>query len=154
MSEQNMQRLAVEVLAAKHKVSNENWEWSKMTFDPDGNIYVPECSYLGPTMIALASDYENSGNDCRYVQKACEHAAELAQFAKDICTALGVTDPAEAVERVRELHKERDVLAAALIRHENMADFADLGVDVTNYRDYANLQYAVTEAALRGLEGK
>lgn len=34
-------------------------------------VYVSECSYLGDTMIMLASTNESSGAACEYVQTAC-----------------------------------------------------------------------------------
>jgi hypothetical protein len=38
-------------------------------------IYVPQCSYLGGTLISLGDDYEKSGEDCLFIQ-------ELLRLAK------------------------------------------------------------------------
>lgn len=55
--------------------SDNTWEWERMDIEEteDGPyVYVPECAYLGDTLIVLTDTYENSGNDCLYVQTACK----------------------------------------------------------------------------------
>jgi hypothetical protein len=46
------------------------WEWDREQRDDDPHPYVPQCSYLGDTMIALADTYEGSRQDCAYVKHA------------------------------------------------------------------------------------
>ncbi len=54
------------------------WEWSGAKSDG----YVPQCSYLGDTMICLADTYEGSRDDCALVQKLLNHAPALIAAAE------------------------------------------------------------------------
>lgn len=46
-----------------------NPKWDGMKMYEDGYIYVHEYSYFGGTLINLAGDYEDSGNDCMFIQE-------------------------------------------------------------------------------------
>lgn len=59
-----------------------NWTWEKAEVE-DGEFWVPQGSHLGNTTINLGDTYETSGDDCLYVQTACENYPEVLRRAID-----------------------------------------------------------------------
>lgn len=45
-------------------------EWDDRKEDDDGYVFIPQCSYLGSTLISLADTYENSGYHCDLVAES------------------------------------------------------------------------------------
>lgn len=64
-------------LAAKHNLTSEPPMWDNMKIDPDGYVYVPQCSYLGDSLVSLADTYEGSGDFCLLIQEALRHLPAL-----------------------------------------------------------------------------
>jgi hypothetical protein len=56
-------------------ISGDKIGWSDLRIEPDLEresglyVYVPQCSYLGNTLICLADTYEKSGVDCLFIQE-------------------------------------------------------------------------------------
>lgn len=78
-----------------------NWTWEKAEIE-DGEFWVPQGSYLGNTTINLGDIYETSGDDCLYVQTACENYPEVLRRAID------------AEERLAKITEQIEQLLAVL----------------------------------------
>ena len=59
-------------------------EWSETREREDGYPYVPQCSYLGGTLISLADTYEESEHDCAYVAFAVNNVPALASTVRGL----------------------------------------------------------------------
>lgn len=59
-----------ELGAMAQKTNFAHWtatEWSSS--HSDGDRYIGQCSYFGPTLICLADTYEGSTEDCLFLEK-------------------------------------------------------------------------------------
>lgn len=83
------------------------WSDIKIGEDDDGAEYawVPQCSYLGGTLIALSDTYEQSGDDCLYVQKVLAAVPALLDMAErsSVQEAAPATAPADLTERAKRI---------------------------------------------------
>lgn len=64
--------------AATTFVEDDDLVWNDMKIEPHEDqeafplgvhIYVPQCSYLGESLISLNDTYEQSGEDCLFIQE-------------------------------------------------------------------------------------
>ena len=71
------------------------WKWQRLdqSISEDGSkVYVPECTYLGETLIALMDTYENSGFDCLLIQEALQYLKPLLEEVKKLREILDKLD--------------------------------------------------------------
>lgn len=67
------------------KATDGPWTWTDQQEEENELPYVPQCSYLGDTLICLADTYENSREDCAFLS----HARTMTPLAcKALLTAI------------------------------------------------------------------
>lgn len=72
------------------KATDGPWTWTDQQEEENELPYVPQCSYLGDTLICLADTYENSREDCAFVS----HARTMTPLAcKALLTAIEGLEP-------------------------------------------------------------
>ena len=76
------------------KATEGPWTWTDQQDEENELPYVPQCSYLGDTLICLADTYENSREDCAFLA----HARIMTPLA---CKALLL-----AIEGLELIHEQ------------------------------------------------
>lgn len=59
-----------ESIEIANKATEGPWTWTDQQDEENELPYVPQCSYLGDTLICLADTYENSREDCAFLAYA------------------------------------------------------------------------------------
>ena len=80
MTTSNVERM--KLLEARAKPGP--WNWDKRRVDEDGYVFIPQCAYLGGTLISLADTYENSGIDCDLLAAARNCLPALLEIAEAV----------------------------------------------------------------------
>lgn len=74
----------IKEIESRHKgVTTSLTGWSNEKCDEDG-YRVPECSYLGDSLICLAHDYEGSNEDCLFLRNAHDDVGFLLGYVKKL----------------------------------------------------------------------
>lgn len=76
------------------KATKGPWTWTDQQDEENELPYVPQCSYLGDTLICLADTYENSREDCAFLA----HARTMTPL---VCKALLL-----AIEGLELIHEQ------------------------------------------------
>lgn len=72
----------IDRISKRHEeVVSEINSWKGERLDEDG-YYVPECSYLGNSLICLSHDYEGDDKDCMFLRHAHSDIKFLLEYIK------------------------------------------------------------------------
>lgn len=83
-----------ESIEIAEKATEGPWQWTDQQNEENELPYIPQCSYLGDTLICLADTYENSREDCAFLA----HARTMTPLA---CKALLL-----AIEGLELIHEQ------------------------------------------------
>lgn len=113
------------------KATEGPWTWTDQWSEENELPYVPQCSYLGDTLICLADTYENSREDCAFLAHArtmtplaCKALLAAIEGLEQALNGVGSTDNFMSVENARIISMIGDVAHNALTEIESL--FSDV----------------------------